>query len=186
MESITVPTLTVSDAAEAAGVPADLLRHLVAWVPQIGQPERRRGQWRRLAVVDTVRVAVAGLAYEFGFTAAECAEIVHRSVDRHVGGLALSTMDLPPSFIRGQFAGVVVYITRTPEGVDVAYPAKRRPDAPATLTLNLEAMPKPSSNGWRPSPRPRVMEGWMRHPNRLRRCAGVPWNPPAQPSALKT
>ncbi len=160
--TLSTPTVTAADAARAAGLPYTQFRYIAAWLPLLDMPNRRRGAWRRLSVVDVVRVAIAGRLHEFGFSATEAAEIIDRTVDHHISGLAACGLDLPDSFIINRMRGAVVYVTRQPDGgLDVRHTTT--PDEAAGVMFNLGMVAAAILAG-RPGPPPPVSFKQIRAP----------------------
>ncbi len=88
-DPIACPTVTVSSAAHAAGFTLRGLRLVMGThdrFPLLGPFERARCGWRRFTALDVVRLATLRCLLYHGFTVAEGARILDRSVDRRISG----------------------------------------------------------------------------------------------------
>ena len=141
-KSITHATVNLTRAAHAAGMPVRVLRYAALDIPLLGQPEPAGGRWRRFSVSDCVRFAIVARLQGFGIGLPAAVEVLGAAVDRHLCGLLLCGVDLPPAFLVNRLGGLTVRVVPGPGGLDVySAPSCTAPGgAEAVLILNIGAI----------------------------------------------
>ena len=141
-KSIAHATVTLTRAADAAGMPVRALRYAALDIPLIGQPEPTGGRWRRFSVADCIRFAVIARLQGFGIALPAAVEVLAAAVDRHMGGLLGCGVDLPPAFLVNRLGGLTVRVVPGPDGLNVySAPSCTPPGgAEAVLILNIGAI----------------------------------------------
>lgn len=147
MEDVCAPTLSLPDAANAAGLDLRYLRDLLAEhrMVLLAMPFRRPGQQYRASIVDALRLRVLKLLRDAGLNDSQAVYTIDLAVDPLLGGICGCGIPLPRSILIGRLFGAAFHVIpdEADEMPDVystksGYPAPD--DCAVAITLNLSAI----------------------------------------------
>lgn len=130
--------ITHADAAFATQFSLRSLRHVLGTghVRLSADSARQAGQWRRLAPVDAVRLAVLGALLRYGCTTDEAAEITGTALTRVLGSLE-AARGLPLAAIVARLSGLFLHV----------HMGRGRMAIPGRMNLTITAGPPAELHG---------------------------------------